>query len=138
MMKTNFFSLMVILALIIFSCSDDDNNSPALSGKWHLQTIEYFECPTATDNRVLECGTSGNFASCHDYTFNGGYYTIKYLSSSIESEGQYTITGNKIKFPDGTSSFKEFEFTQSGNTLVMIKLGTGSSACREKYTYVKM
>jgi hypothetical protein len=133
----NFFTL-VILSIVILSCKDDDDNPPALSGKWHLQTIEYFECPTATDNRKLECGTTGNYASCHDYTFNGGYYTIKYLSSSIEGEGQYTITGNTIKFPDGSTSFKEYEFTQTGNTLVMIRIGTSTSACREKYTYAKM
>jgi hypothetical protein len=129
---------MVILAVIISSCGDKDNNAPALSGKWHLQTIQYFECPTATDNRILECGTTGNYASCHDYTFSGTYYTIKYLSSGIEGEGQYTITGNTIKFPDGSTAFKEYEFSQSGNTLVMTRLGTSSSACRERYTYVKI
>jgi hypothetical protein len=137
-MKTNIFYAVLMLALIIFSCSDDDDNSPALSGKWHLQTIEYFECPTSTDNRVLECGATGNYATCHDYTFSGGFYTIKYLSTSIEGEGQYTLTGNKIKIPNGVASFEEYEFTLSGTKLVLINLRTSSASCREKYTYVKM
>jgi hypothetical protein len=137
-MNKSIFLMITFFAVLASSCKEDDKNTPALSGKWHLETIEYLECTEAADNRKLECGTNGSYLSCHDLTFSGGStYTINYKTAQTDDQGQYTITGSKINFPSALP-YEEYEFTLSGNTLVFINVEKNSDGCKEKLTYVKM
>ena len=140
-MRPNTFLIIVICTLIISSCKDDEQNSSPLLGEWHEQTIEIFGCTDTKSNRTLNCGTTGNYATCDETTFYDGYFTSVLVANSSSSQGRYSITGNKIRFSDmdvNSTTYKEYEFTLSGNTLTLSEVSIPSNGCRERSIYVRM
>jgi hypothetical protein len=50
------FLMITFFAVLASSCKEDDKNTPALSGKWPLETIEFWNVQMlqTTENRSAE------------------------------------------------------------------------------------
>jgi hypothetical protein len=139
-MKSKFLTLVLLVSLaLVQSCSKSSTSpTPSIVGTWKAISREYFNCPTATDNKVYTCG---NYAYCTTYTFNSNK-TFTYVSSADNSSlggGTYVLSGGYFALTYsylGVTSTLVLQATISGTNLVTVQTGD-SNNCSYKDTYQK-
>lgn len=135
--KVLVFALVISLGWMQ-SCSKSSSPAPSIVGTWKEISREYFNCPTATDNKVWTCG---NYAYCLTYTFNSNK-TFTYVSSANNTSlggGTYVYAGGYLSLTYsslGATATTILQATLSGTNLVTIQTGD-SNNCSYKDTYQK-
>lgn len=135
-MKNSVF-LMTLICIIIFSCSDDDNNqaisNPELIGTWEL--IEIYGDPgdgsgdfeTVESNKTVEFRSDGTIVS-------NGTLCHPSIASDSPSFGTYSMADATINVADCTNSPAVPQYEIDGSKLTISYVCVES--CQEKYIKV--
>ncbi|MEP2773097.1 MAG: lipocalin family protein [Fulvivirga sp.] len=134
-----FFMLAAMVAFILTSCGDDDEDSGiSLEGTvWVEKSFSSTGCDDPDDN---ESGSSTCTSSnCSTILLSGGTFTSTEIEGGVTetSSGTYVVSGNTITvtFSDGGFSISfDVTFSISGNTLT-ISFEDPSDGCMNSGTF---
>jgi hypothetical protein len=125
----------------MISCgSDDDKNTPNITGKWQTSMLENYNCPTSTDNKTYTCGT---YAWCVviEFKSNNTFAITRSSDGSNMGSGTFTFSGNTLTLsyvdnPYNTQSPYFSAASVSGNSMTLNNEST--TTCDTKTIYQKL
>lgn len=139
-MNTLIKSLIFVMAIGLFSCSDDDENVLSIVGVYTLTQESVTGCADTADNATENKTCTAS--ECETLTIAGNNtFSVVEIDNNVSSsiDGTYALNGNQITFTytfNGVTDTDVATYSQNGSTLVLT-FEAEDDGCVESDTFTK-